>query len=240
MRMFSRLSRSLLVGMTLLGLAGCTGQVLNPVEHQPAGFAPWTEVAPEYRVAAGDKLRVQFLMTPEMNETALVAPDGQVALRAAGRVPVAGLGISAAETAITEASRRVLTQPIVTVGLEEAGGSSVLVGGAVRNSGAYPLPGRRGALEAVLQAGGFDTDARMGEVVLIRRGPADRPMLRTLDLRDFIAGAGGDVPLQPGDIVYVPRSRIGEVNLWIDQFVNRLIPFNRSFSYTINRGAATY
>jgi polysaccharide biosynthesis/export protein PslD len=34
----------------------------------------------------------------------------------------------------------------------------------------------------------------------------------------------------------VPRSRLGEVNLWIDQAINRLIPFSRNFSYAINRG----
>jgi protein involved in polysaccharide export with SLBB domain len=236
MRLPRRAATLLLLVLPLL--AACTGQALDPVQNAPQGFAAWTDQAPEYRIAAGDRLRVQFLMTPEMNETALVAPDGQVALRAAGRVNLAGLGIGAAEDAVTAASRRVLTQPIVTIGLEEAGGSSVLVGGAVRTAGAYPLPGRRGVLEAVLQAGGFDTDARMDQVVLIRRGPAERPMLRTVDLQGFLNGQGasGDVPLHPGDIVFVPRSRIGEVNLWIDQYVNRLIPFSRSFSYSINRG----
>ncbi|WP_419900109.1 polysaccharide biosynthesis/export family protein [Roseomonas sp. USHLN139] len=239
MRLPRRPALLLLPGLLL---AACTGQTLDPVESQPQGFAPWTEATPEYRIAPGDRLRVQFLMTPEMNETALVAPDGQVALRAAGRVNVAGQAIATAEAAITEASRRVLTQPIVTIGLEEAGGSTVLVGGAVRTAGAYPLPGRRGVLEAVLQAGGFDTDARMNQVVLIRRGPADRPMLRTVDLQSFVEGRGvsQDVPLYPGDIVFVPRSRIGEVNLWIDQYVNRLIPFSRSFSYSINRGGTVY
>ncbi|EFH11145.1 polysaccharide biosynthesis/export family protein [Pseudoroseomonas cervicalis] len=233
-----RLLAALLLSLLSLAPAGCgTGQGLDPAERAPEGFAPWTETAPDYRIGAGDRLRVQFLMTPEMNETVLVAPDGQVALRAAGRLGVAGMSVGQAEAAVEQASRRILIQPVVTVGLEEAGASTVLVGGAVRNAGAYPLPGRRGVLEAVLQAGGFDPEARMGQVVLIRRGPGDRPMLRTVDVRGFIEGsAAADVPLFPGDIVYVPRSRIGEVNLWIEQFVNRLVPFNRSFSYTINRG----
>ncbi|MCQ4158918.1 polysaccharide biosynthesis/export family protein [Roseomonas sp. GC11] len=236
-----RCAGSLGLGLLALSLlAGCTGQTLDPVEQNPAGFAPWSEATPEYRISTGDRLRVQFLLTPEMNETVLVPPDGQVALRAAGRVPVSGMTLAEAEAAVAGASRRILLHPVVTLGLEEAGGSSVLVGGAVRNPGAYALPGRRGVMEAVLQAGGFDDTARMGQVVLIRRGPGERPMLRAIDLRGFLQGAANDVPLFPGDIVYVPRSRIGEVNLWIDQFVNRLVPFNRSFSYAINRnGTAT-
>ena len=59
-------------------------------------------------------------------------------------------------------------------------------------------------------------------------------MLRTLDLRRF--ASTGDptatVTLASEDMIFVPRSRIAEVNLWIDQYVNRLLPFSRSVSYT--------
>lgn len=124
----------------------------------------------------------------------------------------------------------------MTVGVEEAAGSVILVGGMVRNPGQHPLPARRGVLEAVVRAGGFEPEARLSEVVLIRRGAQDRPMMRTVDLQGFISGrVADDVPVFPGDIVFVPRSRIAEVNLWIDQYINRLVPFSRSFSYSINR-----
>lgn len=77
----------------------------------------------------------------------------------------------------------------------------------------------------------------MDQVVLIRRSAEDRPMLRTVNLQGFLSGAeaGADVPLRAGDIVFVPRSRLAEVGLWVDQAINRSIPFSRSFSYAINR-----
>ncbi len=222
--------------LAALLLGGCTGHEMSVGERDARGFLPWSDAAPEYRIAAGDRLRVSYLLTPELNEVALVAPDGQVALRAAGRVEVAGRGMAEAEARIAQASRRYLTEPLVTLGVEEAAGSVVLVGGQVRNPGQYPLPARRGVLEAVVRAGGFDPEARLGEVVLIRRGAGELPMLRTVDLRGFVTGTGAaDVPLMAGDIVFVPRSRIAEVNLWIDQYVNRLVPFSRGFSYSINR-----
>jgi protein involved in polysaccharide export with SLBB domain len=226
---------------TLLVLAGCgTTQTIDPVEANPTRFAVWEEVVPVYRFAPGDRVKIQFLLTPEMGETALVAPDGSVSLRAAGRVQAAGLTYRELEAAIDQASRRVLTQPVVTVSLEEAGGSVVLVGGSVGRPGVYPLAGRRGVLEAVILAGGFQDEARMTEVVLIRRSPGNKPMLRTVDVRGFVSNGStsGDVPLYAGDIVYVPRSRIAEVNLWIDQYINRLIPFSRSFSYSVTSGSA--
>jgi protein involved in polysaccharide export with SLBB domain len=227
--------------LLLIILAACTTQELRPVPNEPQGFATWTETVPDYRFGAGDRVRVQFLLTPEMNETALIAPDGAISTRASGRVLAAGLTALELEASVTRASHRVLNNPIVTVSLEEAGGATVLVGGAVRQPGAVPLRGPSGTLEAIIRAGGFEPDARMDEVVLIRRGPSNRPMLRTLDVRGFIQTASvrpnpsnADVPLYPGDIVYVPRSRIGEVNQWIDQYVNRLVPFQRSFSYAVN------
>lgn len=230
-----RLLRPLIV---VLALAGCTGQELSPRNVEATNFQPWADTVPEYLIAPGDKLRVQFLLTPEMNETPLVAPDGTIAIRAAGQVPVAvgGLTTQAAQAAITTASRRVLTNPIVTLGVEEAAGSLVMVGGAVRQPGAYPISGRRGALDAVLLARGFEEYARTSQVVLIRRASNNRPMMRTLDLQGYISGTAlaEDVPLFAGDIVYVPRSRISEANIWIDQFINRMMPFNRTFNYSIN------
>ncbi|HEY8610148.1 MAG TPA: polysaccharide biosynthesis/export family protein [Roseomonas sp.] len=227
--------------LVLMALVGCgTTQTIDPVEANPTGFAPWSEGIPIYRFVPGDKVKVQFLLTPEMGETALVAPDGAISLRAAGRVQAAGLTSQELEAEVEQASRRVLTKPIVTISLEEAGGSVVLVGGSVARPGVYPLAGRRGVLESILLAGGFGDEARMTQVVLIRRNPENRPMLRTVDVRDFVSNGStaGDVPLYAGDIVYVPRSRIAEANLWIDQYINRLIPFSRSFSYSVTRGSA--
>lgn len=224
--------------LVLLLLAGCTGQELNPRDVEASGFQPWADTVPEYLISPGDKIRVQFLLTPELNESVVVAPDGNVGLRAAGgQVAIGGLTMTGAQTAIATASRRNLTNPIVTASMEEAAGSLVLVGGAVRQPGAYPIPGRSGVLNAVLLARGFEEYARTNQVVLIRRSARNQPMMRTLDLQGYISGTGlqEDVPIFAGDIVYVPRSRIGEANVWIDQFVNRMAPFNRSFNYSINR-----
>lgn len=221
--------------LVALVLPGCTGQAISVSNERPEGFAPWSDALPVYRIGPNDKLNVRFRMTPELNETVLVGPDGSIALRAAGRVQVGGMTGAEAEAAITTASRRVLTHPEVSLTFEEAAASQIFVGGMVKRAGAFPLSGRRGVMEAVLLAGGFEPEARMNEVVLIRRGPENRPMLRTVNLQGFAqaATANDDVPLYPGDIVFVPRSRIAEVALWVDQTINRTLPFNRAFNYSI-------
>ena len=65
-------------------------------------------------------------------------------------------------------------------------------------------------------------------------------MMRTVDLTNFIRGSENDVPLQPSDVVFVPKSTIAEIDQFMDQFVTRVIPFQRSFIYTIGRSRPTF
>jgi len=235
-----RLCAPLLLACALtIGIAGCsTTQSIVPTEVNRSGMAPWTDVVPTYRINSGDRLRIFYERTPELNEVALVAPDGSVGLRAAGQVPAAGLTIAELEQAVAKAASRMLAAPVVTIALEEAAGSVVYVGGAVREPGVYPLTGRVGAMEAILRAHGFDPEARMTEIVLIRRSPSNKPMLRTIDVRNFAASVSmaDDVPLVAGDILFVPRSRAAEVDLWVSQSITRAVPFNSSFGYVIQPG----
>lgn len=234
---------ALRLGMVFVPLmaAGCgTTQGIDPTEVNRAGMMPWSDAVPAYRLNPGDKIRVFYQRTPELNETAVVGPDGMVGLRPAGRVPALGKTLAEMDVTIARAATRMLSLPIVDVVLDEAAGAVVYVGGSVREAGVYPLVGRVGVLEAIVRAKGFDPEARMTQVVLIRRNAQDRPMLRTIDVRNFVSTVilDDDVPLVAGDIVFVPRSKIAELDLWIDQFINRVLPFNRSFSYTLQNGAS--
>lgn len=236
------LARTLVLCATLV-LAACgdtmeTGQSLTIVQSHPEGFATWTEEMPPFRLGVGDKLKVKFLITREMDDDVTVGPDGYIGLRVTGRLKAEGLTIAALEQKIALASRRILNPQAVTVSLEDAASWRVYVGGSVRAPGIYRMSDNRlNTLQAILLAGGFDPEARFGEIVLIRRSPNNRPMLRTVNVREMIQTGSheSDVPLVPGDIVYVPRSSIAEVDLWVDQFITRVVPFQRTFNYTIGK-----
>lgn len=211
----------------------------TPADMQPQGFAGWTDQVPAYRLGPGDRVQIRYLDTPELDEEALVAPDGTVSLRPAPQVMAAGYTLPELSTQVAIQSRSWLKDPKVSVALKESASGRIYVGGQVARAGTFNVNGRIGVLESILMAGGFADDARIGEVVLIRRSPENRPMLRTVDVKEFLqtGTTANDVPLVSGDIVFVPRSTIGEVNLWIDQFINRVLPFQRSanFTYSIYR-----
>ena len=228
------LTRIAAIFLALLTASCGTTQSISPREREPHRFAPWSDAAPAYRLGVGDRLKVDYLLTPELTQDAVVEPDGFVSLRVAGRLAAQNLTPSELETAVREASARRLRQPIVSLSVTEARAARIIVGGAVQRPGVYPLSARASTLEAVMLAGGFSPESRMDQVVVIRQRPGQHAMLRTVDLRRFVATGEADsgIALASEDIVFVPRSRIAEVDLWIDQYVNRLLPFSRSVSLT--------
>ncbi len=94
----------------LLALSGCGAVVSNPTPA-PTTLAPPGGAVAEYRIHVGDELDikfnhpaglgyrirrgdqldVKFLYNPELNEHALVRPDGQISLQFVNDVPAAGL-----------------------------------------------------------------------------------------------------------------------------------------------------
>ena len=63
-------------------------------------------------------------------------------------------------------------------------------------------------------------------------------MMRVVNLRTYLdtADSQDNVALRPGDIVYVPKTEIGSFDIFIDQYLNKAIPFNRTLNYNLGSG----
>ena len=79
---------------------------------------------------------------------------------------------------------------------------------------------------AIEEAGGFLETAHLSQVVLIRRDASGQPVGYALDVRPVIGGTNPseDVPLQPFDVAFVPRSKIADVNLFVKQWIRDNLP----------------
>jgi polysaccharide export outer membrane protein len=88
----------------------------------------------------------------------------------------------------------------------------------------------------VIQAGGFTNYANRGKVIVIRRGPDGRAMMRTVDLRRGIyAPTGMDtVPLRRFDVIYVPKTGVAEAGQFVQQYMRDLLPVQVGFNYALN------
>lgn len=217
-------------------LSGACAGSIHPEEHNPQGFAAWSNELPVYGFMPGDELDIKLLYNPEFSDRVIVAPDGYIHLSLIG--PVRALDRSPAELT-NELHQRYavdLRRPELSVVPRQFGSEIIYIGGEVQRPGVFKLAHRMGVLEGVLEAGGFLDTARIDEVVLIRRNCQNQPMLKVVNVRQLIEGRpDNNVLLHRFDVIYVPRSSVAELNLWIDQNINRNLPFTRGFSYTVNR-----
>jgi polysaccharide export outer membrane protein len=198
------------------------------------GYAVWSEAEPSYRFYPGDEVEVSVPSAPELSKTATVQPDGRISLPLAQPVMAADRTIDELQGSISQAYAGTLLRPQVQVSVKSTQPLKVFVGGEVKNPGVFDMAGDGDALRAVIQAGGFTNGAKRNQVVIIRRGPDGRAMLRTADLLSGLTRPGGTdlVPLRRFDVVYVPRSGVSEAGLFMQQYFRDLLPI--SFSYAIN------
>jgi protein involved in polysaccharide export with SLBB domain len=197
------------------------------------GYADWSDSEPDYRLYPGDELDITVPSAPELNKTVTVQPDGRISLPLIAPVMAADRTVPELQDALTSAYASQLRRPAVSVTVKTATPLKVFVVGEVDKSGVYDMPGDINALQAIALAGGFKTSAKTHKVVVIRRGPDGTAMARTVDLGQALKNPLGRdlVPLRRFDIVFVPRTGIAEVGVYMQQFRD-LLPLQ--FSYAIN------
>ena len=224
------------------GISACGHIDAEPITPAPRpsanfsniGYADWSEEEPSYRFYPGDEVEVTVPSAPELSKTATVQPDGRITLPLAQPVMAADRTIDELQGSISQAYAGTLLRPQVQVSVKSTQPLKVFVGGEVKNPGVFDMAGDSDALRAVIQAGGFTNGAKRNQVVIIRRGPDGRAMMRTANLLRGLTSPGGAdlVPLRRFDVVYVPRSGVSETGLFMQQYFRDLLPI--TFSYAIN------
>jgi protein involved in polysaccharide export with SLBB domain len=198
------------------------------------GYSTFAPNEPAYRMYPGDVLDVAFPSAPELNREVTVQPDGRIALPLVQPVMAADLSVPDLQSTLGQVYAGVLVRPEVDVSVRAATPLRIFVGGEVAKPGVYDMPGDVNALQAVVMAGGFSPVAKRREVILIRRGPGGRPMMRTVDLRaaTLDPAATDAAPLRRFDVIYVPRTAVGNADLFVDQYFRQLVP--SSFNYQLS------
>ncbi|MFK7739346.1 MAG: polysaccharide biosynthesis/export family protein [Planctomycetota bacterium] len=195
---------------------------------------------PRTTIDPGMLLEFRFFYQPELNDTQEVRADGAVALALVGDVQVAGLTPSQAQERIRVLLEKQIANPDVTVIVRRTTPTNVFVGGEVNTPGAVPFDVRLTVFEALMMAGGFNLDLANVRNVLVIRDGGDRRQGYAIDLQAELEGGRGTAfRLQPRDIVYVPRTEIADVNLWISQNINKMVPqLGVSYSAPVGNGTA--
>lgn len=153
----------------------------------------------------GDTLNVTFPGASDLNTVATIRRDGRITLKSLGEFKAAGLTPPEMEKELIKTFGSQLQTKEVSVAVQSSA-FPVYVTGAVLRPGKILSDRPMTALEAVMEAGGFDyTKANLKRVRVLRvqNGQTDH---FTLDLKDVLNGKKSDqFGLKPGDIVYVPE-----------------------------------
>lgn len=191
-----------------------------------------------YTLQEGDVLEVKFFYNPELNEREAIRPDGMISLQLIDDVAAAGLTPLELDRLLTEMYSKIIRQPAVTVIVKEFSGQKVYIGGEVNTPGLIPISGKLTALQAILQANGFKNTAEPSSVVILRNQGTATPQFIVADLSEVLKANAlqNDVPLRPYDIVIVPMTTIGKMDLFVEQYIDKLLPISRSIglSYSLN------
>jgi len=166
-----------------------------------------------------------------MSGTFTVRPDGQVSIPRLGEVQAAGFGVTAMRESIdTMASEVAFNDIRSAVDVITVTGSRIYVGGEVGISGVYPLAATPTALQAIMMARGLNNESRLNTVIVVRRNPDGNPYVFKLDLKAALiyGKTENDIPLRAFDIVYVPKKPVAKANLFVEQYIEEIVPFDNN------------
>jgi polysaccharide export outer membrane protein len=159
----------------------------------------------EYTVKPGDVLAIAVWKEPDLQGPVLVRPDGAFSFPLAGQVDARGKTVMQLQQTVTERLKKFISDPVVTISIQQVNGNKVYVIGQVNKPGEFVVNPRVDVMQALSMAGGTTPFAALGDITILRR---EGGVQRALPFRynDVIRGRNLDqnITLQAGDVVVVP------------------------------------
>ena len=194
-----------------------SGQHQAVGQTSPSSGPALEERHPRYDLQREDVLLLTFPLTPELNQTVTVQPDGYINLQNAPSVYAQGLTAPELVLAIKKAYTGILNNPIVDVDIQDFQKPFFTVSGQVGKPGQYELRSDITIAEAIAVAGGMTMQTAKTQVFLFHRTSANWVEVRKVNLKDILSGkhVNEDATIQPGDMVYVPEKFIANFRKYV-------------------------
>jgi polysaccharide export outer membrane protein len=166
-------------------------------------------VAPDYRLGAGDIVRIVVFQNPDLSFETQISESGYVSYPLLGRVRIGRVTVAQAERLIADGLKNgdFVKQPHVSIVVLTVRGSQVSVLGQVNRPGRFPIEVSNMRLTDVLAvAGGISATGANTVTVIGSRG--GRKYRKEVDLPKLFTpgGRSKDVLIYNGDVVWVDRT----------------------------------
>ncbi|MBD3349133.1 MAG: hypothetical protein GF400_08065 [Candidatus Eisenbacteria bacterium] len=221
-------ARLLLLGAGVLVLAcGCAGTG----EEHPADASPLEESLPParqpgYRLRQGDLIEVRFHADPGSDVRTPVSPAGTVSVPMAGELEAEGKTVGELSAVVTDEMARYLVDPRTSVVLVEIASQPVFVIGEVNAPKRVDARGALSVSMALAEAGGVKPTGKASSVMVVRTYGVEEPVAFKVDVTKVWSGRdlSEDIGLRGNDVVYVPKSVIGQVGEFVELFFTNIAP----------------
>lgn len=189
-------------------------------DNAPQQTSTFADRNPRYRIHPADVLDIVFPLASDFNQTVSVQPDGYIGLRGVSEVNILGMTLPQASTALRTAYSKIMLDPHFTLTLKDFVKPTYIVSGEVKSPGDKLLRGEVTVTQAVMGAGGFTADAKHSQVLLFRRYSNNWFEVKQIDLKHMLKSRNlsEDVMVQPGDIIFVPKSAMGKISRFLPTY----------------------
>jgi polysaccharide export outer membrane protein len=159
-----------------------------------------------YTVKAGDTLLVSVWKEPDLQGPVLVRPDGMFSFPLAGQLDARNKTVAELQTELTAKLKKFISDPVVTVSIQEIKGNKVYVIGQVQKPGDFVVNPRVDVMQALSMAGGTTPFAALGDIMILRRTDTGQQQALPFKYTDVVRGRNlqQNIILQAGDVVVVP------------------------------------
>lgn len=196
----------------------------------------------EFNVKVAELKKAIVTAARGQSKIAPVAPDGRISFPLIGSMHAQGFTVVQLEKMINEQYAKQVRNLNITLILLEIHHPKLYVLGEVEKPGAYDIASVPTVLNALALSGGFRKSAELEEIVVFRNEGLERPISFKVDIKTALKTGLPltNIKLKPGDIVYVPKTRIDERNDTLEKIFTRgiyaVLPFTTSLgvSYNLN------
>jgi len=228
--------RDFLVYFTVVAfMCSCAGKPEPPARVEApvpvVKTAGSCEPSDYYVLGEGDTIDMQVWRQESLKRSLKVDMQGNVSIPLVGTIKIAGLTIKEANDEITKRLGKYYVDPQVDLLISASKSQTVHVYGEVSNPGPITLDHRTTAWEVIAKAA-FTKNSEKAKVVLIRNaipnGQPENVKVSALNLDPTQLQHGSvvaDCYVQSGDIIYVPPSRVSDIDRLMTHLGSIIAPF---------------
>lgn len=212
----NRLAGFFLFALTLLYPAGVSSVAAQQDAAKPSTDTAQSDAATTasagkahdstFIIGVDDILAINVWKEADLTRTIPVRTDGKISLPLVGELQAAGRTPLQLEQEITTKLKNYMTDPEVSVMVQQINSEKVDVLGQVAKPGSYALSSASTVVDAIAAAGGLKDFAKKKSIYILRHSANGGQDRIAFNYNDFLKGKGNvqNVKLEPHDMVVVP------------------------------------